>query len=156
MGHPERDEKYLGIDTNVLVAFFDKDHPDNRKTKNLMTFQYHAVNPTIIHEAYHTLVYKQKWRREDAKNTLNDYIDLDTILFLDQTKKVTKLGLEIGAIYGLGGRDSLILANFITNSIERMITFDRELLEAKIIQINERELEITEMRSLLSEEEDQR
>ncbi|VUT26611.1 MAG: hypothetical protein MASP_01606 [Candidatus Methanolliviera sp. GoM_asphalt] len=38
MGHPERDEKYLGIDTNVLVAFFDKDHPDNRKTKNLMTF----------------------------------------------------------------------------------------------------------------------
>ncbi|VUT26610.1 MAG: hypothetical protein MASP_01605 [Candidatus Methanolliviera sp. GoM_asphalt] len=102
------------------------------------------------------MVYKQKWRREDAKNTLNDYIDLDTILFLDQTKKVTKLGLEIGAIYGLGGRDSLILANFITNSIERMITSDRELLEAKIIQINERELEITEMRSLLSEEEDQR
>jgi len=37
-----------------------------------------------------------------------------------------------------------------------MITFDRELLEAKIIQINERELEITEMGSLLSEEEDQR
>ena len=50
----------------------------------------------------------------------------------------------------------MILANFISNSIERMITFDRELLEAKIIQINERELEITEMGSLLSEEENQR
>jgi len=48
------------------------------------------------------LIYRQKWRREDAKNTLNDYIDLDTILFLDQIKKVTKLGLEIGTIYGLG------------------------------------------------------
>ncbi|MCW3132803.1 MAG: PIN domain-containing protein [Methanophagales archaeon] len=131
MGNTERDKEYLGVDTNVLVAFLDKEHPDNSKTKLLAKHRYNAVNPTIIHEAYHTLVYKQKWRREDAKNTLSDYIDLDTILFLDQTKQITKLGLVLGAKYGLGGRDSLILANFLLNSIERMITFDGDLLNLK-------------------------
>jgi len=68
MGHPKRDEEYLGIDTNLLVAFLDKDHPDHQKTKNLMKFQYHAVNPTIIHEAYHTLVYRQKWRLSEEED----------------------------------------------------------------------------------------
>jgi len=38
MGHPKRDKKYLGIDTNLLMASLDKDHPDNQKTKNLMKF----------------------------------------------------------------------------------------------------------------------
>jgi len=142
MGDTKRDKEYLGIDTNVLVAFLDKEHPDNPKTKMLVEHQYHAVNPTIIHEACHTLVYKQKWRREDAKNTLNDYIDLNTTLFLDQTKKITRLGLEIGVNYELGGRDSLILANFLFNSIKRIITFDRELIDVKEIVIEEKRLKI--------------
>lgn len=142
MGNTERDKEYLGVDTNVLVAFLDKEHPDNSKTKILAERKYNAVNPTVIHEAYHTLVYKQKWGREDAKNTLSDYIDLDTILFLDQTKRITKLGLAIGANYGLGGRDALILANFVSNSIERMVTFDGELLNAKELLIDGKRLEI--------------
>ena len=29
---------------------------------------YHAVNPTIIHEAYHTLVYRQKWRLSEEED----------------------------------------------------------------------------------------
>jgi len=124
------------------VAFLDKEHPDNSKTEILAEHRYNAVNPTIIHEAYHTLVYKQKWKREDAKNTLSDYMDLNTILFLDQTKKITKLGLAIGANYGLGGRDSLILANFVSNSIEIMVTFDGVVLNVKELLIGEKRLEI--------------
>ncbi|MCD6456579.1 MAG: PIN domain-containing protein [Methanophagales archaeon] len=142
MGNTERDKEYLGVDTNVLVAFLDKEHPDNSKTKILAKHRYNAVNPTIIHEAYHTLVYKQKWKREDAKNTLSDYIDLDTMLFLDQTKRITKLGLAIGAKYELGGRDSLILANFLSNSIERMVTFDGDLLNIKELLEGGKRLEI--------------
>ncbi|MBL7118184.1 MAG: type II toxin-antitoxin system VapC family toxin [Candidatus Syntrophoarchaeum sp.] len=142
MGNTKGNKKYLGVDTNVLVAFLDKEHPDNSKTEILAEHRYNAVNPTIIHEAYHTLVYKQKWKREDAKNTLSDYIDLNTILFLDQTKKITKLGLAIGANYGLGGRDSLILANFISNSIEIMVTFDGEVLNVKELQEEGKRLEI--------------
>lgn len=142
MGAAKGDKEYLGIDTNVLVTFLDKEHPDNSKTVILAEHRYNAVNPTIIHEAYHTLVYKQKWKREDAKNTLSEYIDLDTTLFMDQTREITKLGLEIGASYGLGGRDSLILANFLFNSIERMITFDMELLDVMEILIEGKRLVI--------------
>jgi len=142
MGNTKRDKEYLGIDTNVLVAFLDKGHPDNPKTKILTENKYNAVNPTIIHEAYHTLVYKQKWMKNDAKNILTDFVDLDTILFLDQTKEITKLGLKIGADCGLGGRDALILANFLFNSIKRMITFDKELLDIKEVMIEGKKLEI--------------
>mgnify|MGYP001126326842 CR=1 FL=1 len=35
MGNTERDKEYLGVDTNILVAFLDKEHPDNLKTKIL-------------------------------------------------------------------------------------------------------------------------
>ena len=142
MGNTRGNKEYLGVDTTVLVAFLDRGHPDNLKTKILVTNQYVAVNPTVIHEAYHTLVYKQKWKAEKAKNTLSDYIDLDTILFLDQKKEITKLGLEIGAKYRLGGRDSLILANFISNSIERMITFDKEVLDVGEIEVDKKRLAI--------------
>jgi|GEM_PF-393105 len=142
MGDGKRDKEYLGVDTNVLVAFLDKEHPDNPKTKILAAHQYLAVNPTIIHEAFHTLVYKQKWKREDAKNILTDYTDLDTILFLNQTKEITKLGLEVGVKYKIGGRDALILANFLFNSVGRIITFDKELLEVKDLLIKGKRLEI--------------
>jgi len=61
---------------------------------------------------------------------------------MDQTREITKLGLEIGASYGLCGRNSLILANFLFNSIERMITFDRELLDVMAILIEGKRLVI--------------
>jgi predicted nucleic acid-binding protein len=142
MDNAKRDKKYLGIDTNVLVAFLDKEHPDNPKTKMLVEHRHHAVNPTIIHEACHTLVYKQKWEREDAENVLCGYLDLDTTLFLSQTKQTTKLGLRLGTTYELGGRDALIIANFISNSIEKMVTFDKEILRIKKVTLEGKELEI--------------
>jgi len=49
MGTAKRDKEYMGIDTNVLVAFLDKEHPDNSKTVILAEHRYNAVNPTIIH-----------------------------------------------------------------------------------------------------------
>jgi len=142
MDNTKRNKKYLGIDTNVLVAFLDKEHPDNLKTEILVEYEYTAINPTIIHEAYHTLVYKQKWRSEDAKRVLSDYIDLDTAMFLEQTMSITKLGLRLGVKYELGGRDALILANFLLNSIEKMITFDKKMLGVGKVLMDEMELEI--------------
>jgi len=93
MGNTKGDKEYLGIDTNVLVAFLDKGHPDNPKTKILIENRYNAVNPTIIHETYHTLVYKQKWIKNDAKNILTDFVDLDTILFTLQFCFIVIYGL---------------------------------------------------------------
>ncbi|HIH36695.1 MAG TPA: PIN domain-containing protein [Methanocellales archaeon] len=119
------DKGHLGIDTNVLVSFLDAWHPDHKDTERLADANA-ATNPTIIHEAYHTLVYAQKWDGNQAIDVLIDYID--TTLFLNQTKEITKVGLSIGREYALGGRDSLILANFLSNGIGKMVTFDKSLL----------------------------
>lgn len=71
-----------------------------------------------------------------------DYIDLDTTLFLNQTKEITKAGLSLGMEYALGGRDSLILTNFLLNGIEKMMTFDRSLLEIEKISMGGRVMHI--------------
>jgi len=52
MGSTRGDKEYLGVDTNVLVAFLDRQHPDHPEAKRLENFSYTATNPTIIHEAY--------------------------------------------------------------------------------------------------------
>ncbi|RCV63826.1 putative nucleic acid-binding protein, contains PIN domain [Methanophagales archaeon] len=148
MGDSRGDKEYLGVDTNVLVPFLDKQHPDHSEAKELLSFPNTATNPTVIHEAYHTLVYAQKWDRKEAMNTLNDYINLDTTLFLNQTKEITKLGLYIGLEYPLGGRDCLIMANFLSNRIEQIVTFDKALLDLEKLTIDGRTLGIIAPRDI--------
>jgi hypothetical protein len=79
-----------------LVSFFDEQHPDHPEAKRLESISNTATNPTVVHEAYHILVYAQKWDRKEAIDTLTVYINLDSTLFLNQTKEITKLGLSIG------------------------------------------------------------
>ncbi len=143
MDESKGDQKYLGLDTNVLVAFLDKEHPDNPKTEIVAKHRYAAVNPTITHEAYHTLVYKQKWMREQATKIPSEFISVGSVLFLEQTKSISRLGLQIGTKYELGGRDALILATFLANPIEKMMTFDKELLVLKKISAKAGHLQIS-------------
>jgi predicted nucleic acid-binding protein len=98
----------LGVDTNVLVAFLDKKHPDHPEAKKLEDFSDTATNPTIM----------------------------------NQTKAITKLGLYIGLEYGLGGRDCLILANFLSNNIEWIVTFDRALFNLGELSIDEKTIRV--------------
>lgn len=147
MGNARGYQEYLGVDTNILVSFLDKEHPDNFKTGKIREYKL-AINPTVVHEAFHTLVYKQKWLHEEARSTLDDFIDLESIKFLNQTKNIAKLGLKIGTKYQLKGRDSLILANFLANYIQKLVTFDRELLGVKEIRNNNRTLKIIPIEDL--------
>ncbi len=69
MAHSRRDQAYLGIDTNVLVAYLDGDHPAHRRAEWL-SGEAVVLNPTVIHEAYHTLVFERGWLKEDASEAL--------------------------------------------------------------------------------------
>ena len=82
------------------------------------------------------------------KEYLGVDINLDTTLFLNQTKEITELGLSIGLEYPLGGRDCLILANFLFNSIERIVTFDGALLHLEKLTIDGRTLRIIAPRGI--------
>ena len=149
MAHARRDQEHLGIDTNVLVAYLDKDHPSHGETAGLADESV-ALNPTIVHEAYHTLVFKMKWAPDDASEVLTEaFMDANN-QFINQTLKTTKMGLRIATEHNLGGRDSLILANFVGAQISKFVTYDKALLALGVIRYGRHTLSIESGKSLLS------
>jgi predicted nucleic acid-binding protein len=125
---PRRDQEHLGIDTNVLVAYLDAEHPSHKQTEYLADRAV-ALNPTIIHEAYHTLIFKMKWDEEEASQALTAAYTDEKNLFLNQTLRTTRAGLQVAARHRkLGGRDALILANLLVGKVAELVTFDKSLL----------------------------
>ena len=133
MANSRRDQKHLGIDTNALVAYLDSEHPQHDRTRNLK-YRRIALNPSVIHEAYHTLVFKIKWTGEEASDVLKDIMTDEDNLFINQSFQTTIAGLNIAIEYHLGGRDALIAANFIAGKIRECRTFDEKLLELKKVR----------------------
>jgi predicted nucleic acid-binding protein len=92
-----------------------------------------AINPTILHETYHALVFGQKWFPSEAKRRLRMLLRHPYIEFFSQTKRTCIIALNLAPKYKLGGRDALIIANFIANKISTLYTHDQELLALKEI-----------------------
>jgi predicted nucleic acid-binding protein len=139
MAYARRDQRHLAVDSNVLVAYLDREHPQHRKVASLASRRV-ALNPTVVHETYHTLVFKMKWASDDASEVLTEILDETNILFLNQTKETTRIGLRFAERYALGGRDALILATFLNPSISEFETFDKELLRLGKVEHGRRKL----------------
>ena len=141
MANIRRDQEYLGIDTNVLVSYLDTSHPDHSKTVWLADRDV-ALNPTVIHEAYHTLVFKMKWKEDEASEVLKEASNDEDNLFINQSLKTCMVGLDMAVEHRLGGRDALILANLLTGRISEFITFDESLLRLKIVKHGKRAVRV--------------
>jgi predicted nucleic acid-binding protein len=141
MAYNRRDQRYLAIDSNILVAYLDRDHPQHQRVKSLASKRV-ALNPTVIHETYHALVFKLKWPREEAGLALREVLDDRNNLFLNQTLDTTRTGLVLAERYSLGGRDALILANYMSSSVSRLQTFDKALLTLERVVYGRHELKI--------------
>ena len=139
MAHAGRDQRHLAVDSNVLVAYLDREHPQHRKVTSLASRRV-ALNPTVVHETYHTLVFKMKWAPYDASEVLTEMLGETNILFLNHTRDTTKVGLRFAERYALGGRDALILATFLNPSIGEFETFDKELLRLGKVEHGRRKL----------------
>jgi predicted nucleic acid-binding protein len=101
-----------------------------------------ALNPTVIHETYHALVFKLKWSPEEARVSLREALDDRDNLFLNQTLETTKTGLALAERYLLGGRDSMILANYMSPSVSYILMFNKALLSIHRAVFGRRELKI--------------
>lgn len=141
MANTRRDQKHLAVDSNVLVAYLDLEHPQHSKVSSLASRRI-ALNPTVVHESYHTLVFKMKWPSNEAAEVLREMLGDNHVLFLNQTKDTTKTGLKFAERYGLGGRDALILASFTNPSISEFVTFDKELIRLRRVEHGRRKLTI--------------
>jgi predicted nucleic acid-binding protein len=127
----------IGLDTNILCYAIDTKYPEHEKVKDLLTTlsseNQVALNPTVLHEAYHTLVYYLEWSPEEAARRLSAMLRHPFIDFYNQTQKTSLIALNLAVKHNLDGRDALIIANYIANKTSAIYTHDKELLKLQKI-----------------------
>ena len=88
------------------LSALDEAYPEHEKAKslllNLSAESKIALNPTIIHEKYHILVFSQKWILQEAADTLKVLLKNPFIKFVNQTRKNSTIALNISVKYNLG------------------------------------------------------
>ncbi len=128
----------IGLDSNIVCYMLDSKYPEHETVgsflRSLSPEFVCAVNPTVMHEAYHVLVYGQSWTRQEARRRLEILLRLPFMVFFNQTKSTTVLAMNLAERYALGGRDSLILASFLANRVLEVYTHDSELLRVSELE----------------------
>lgn len=136
----------VGLDANILCYALDDAYPEHEALKSLLLEltpeNKVALNPTTIHEAYHVLVRSQKWVPEKAADALMTLISMPNTEFYNQTKRTSVMALNLSVQYELGGRDALIIANFMANQTPTLYTHDKQLLKHQKITYKNTELAI--------------
>ena len=89
----------VGLDTNILCYTLDPVYPEHEKVKHILltlsTEDRIALNPTVLHEAYHTLVYYLEWTPEETRKRLTALLKHPYIEFYNQTKKTSIIALNL-------------------------------------------------------------
>jgi predicted nucleic acid-binding protein len=126
-----------GLDANVICYALDEAYPEHDKAKSLLLDlspeNKVALNPTTIHETYHVLVFSQKWVTQEAAEALKVLLKNPFVEFFSQTRKTSSIALNLSVKHNLGGRDALIIANFLATQTPIMYTADKELLKLQKI-----------------------
>ena len=99
-----------------------------------------AVNPTVVHEIYHTLVFKRGMEPTDAKSKLKALVRDKRTHFFNITKTVSLHSLDLASEFRIGGRDSLIVGCYMLKGVEAMLTHDTGLLRMKKVDFRGRQL----------------
>jgi predicted nucleic acid-binding protein len=107
-------------------------YPEHKKLANffgqLAAQNTVALNPTVLHETYHVLVFYLQWQPQEAADRLSLLLKHPHIQFFNQTKQTTQTALKLAAKHNLCGRDALIIANYLTNKVPTIYTHDKTLL----------------------------
>ena len=117
------------MDSSVLVYALDpatKEH--GAAMEALLSLKDWAVNPTVVHEVYHTLVFKRGMKPDDAKSKLKAVMKDKRTLFFNITKTISLYSLDLASKFKMGGRDSLIVGCYMINRAEAILTHDAGLL----------------------------
>jgi predicted nucleic acid-binding protein len=138
----------IGLDTNILCYSLDKAYPENEKVKDILMGlspeNRVAINPTVLHEAYHTLVFYLEWTPEEAAKRLSWILRHPYIDYYNQTQKTSLIALNLCVKHNLDGRDALIVANYIANKTPTLYTHDKTLLKLQKMTWKNTNLTITD------------
>jgi predicted nucleic acid-binding protein len=138
----------VGLDTNILCYALDPAYPEHSSTQDLLltlsSKNTVSINPTVIHETYHVLVFYSQWIPKEASDRLKMLLQHPYIRFHSQTKQTSKIALSIATEHNLGGRDALIIANFLQAKIPTIYTHDTELSRLGSIKWKTSSIEFTD------------
>jgi predicted nucleic acid-binding protein len=127
----------VGLDTDVLCYALDPAFPEHKSLSRLLVDlsaeNVVALNPTVIHEAHHVLVFYLQWFSEEAAKKLSMLLRHPCVEFFNQTKNISSVAINLSVKHNLGGRDALIMANFLANKVPTIYTHDHELLKLQKI-----------------------
>ena len=91
----------VDLDANIICYALDDAYPEHEKLKclllDLSPENKIALNPTTIHEAYHILVFSQKWTPEESAKTLKVLIKNPDAEFFNQTRKTSSIALNFSS-----------------------------------------------------------
>lgn len=138
-------EDLIGVDTNILVYALDPTFPEHDQAKKaILTSEGWAVNATVLHETYHTLVFRRKISPTDSRRKIVEFLRDHRTLFINLTKTVTLFALDLATRMSLGGRDSLIVGCYLYNRIPEIYSHDEDLLKLSEVSMKGRDLRITD------------
>ena len=135
----------IGIDTSILVYALDPTCPEHADAaKTFLASKNWAVNSTVVHECYHTLVFKRKMTPNDSRLKIVGFLKDSRTTFLNLNKTVSMLALELATKMNLGGRDSIIISSYIHKHIPEIYSHDEELTGLSEVKFKGRHVSITD------------
>ena len=79
-----------GIDSSLLVYALDPMSIEHLVASNsILSLENWAINPTVVHEVYHTLVFKRGMKPNDGRSKLKAVLRDKRTRFFNITKKVS-------------------------------------------------------------------
>jgi len=138
-------EGVIGLDTNILVYALDPTFVEHDQAKKaLLSLDACAVNSTVVHETYHSLVFRRKISATDSRRKVAEFLRDKRVAFINLTKTTTLFALDLAVRTNLGGRDSLILGCYLHNRIPEMYSHDEDLSKLKKVSAKGKILRITD------------
>ena len=130
-----------GLDSSLLVCALDPTTEEHGEALEAVLSQDGwALTPTVVHETYHTLVFKRKMRPEDAEAKLRALVSDPRTEFVNVTKTISLYSLALARKYGLGGRDSLIVGCYMHGGADSVLTRDGGLLGLRKVKFRGRRI----------------
>ena len=135
----------IGMDSNILVYALDPTFPEHDKAKSaILSSDGWAVNATVIHETYHTLVFRRKISSIDSKRKIVEFLEERRTSFINLTKSISLFALDLAAKTNLGGRDSLIIGCYLHNRVPELYSHDEDLVKLRKVSMKGKTLRITD------------
>jgi predicted nucleic acid-binding protein len=119
-----------GLDSSIVIFALDPTTSEHPKARDaILGLREWALTPTVVHEVYHSLVFKRGMSPGDARSKIRVLVSDSRTSFVSITRATSLYSLDLAAEFGMGGRDSLIVGCCMRSGVESILTRDGDLLK---------------------------